>query len=337
MKLNKKVRNRILAEFHQFNNSRYKHITEPLCSCGKCVIIERNEVKKDIYILYSKGTKDLASIQMRLPQVAQYLLFYNPAIKIVLMSSRHSNLLSLKNKIVILTKFTADTISDSDLQMLIRRDNYVIVDPIDNSFNVNKFREAHVVLASSISQEKYFNETCSGKVKLIYHSSDLRLDGINSQKKYFSIGYFGNLHRIPAELLGISDLSIIKTPLSYEPKRQLPRYAKEMYKHPAHLVAGTLMPEFIFKPFTKGIIAEHVGSISLISKNDKEGILLLGQNYPYIAENNAKYSIIEMIEYMQVSFGSTEWVLARELHKILRPHTCKYFVTMSWQSLLNSI
>lgn len=337
MKLNKKVSNRILAEFHQFNSSRYKHSTEPLCSCGKCEKIERNEIKKDIYILYSKGTKDLASIQMRLPQVARYLLFYNPAIKIILLSSRHSNLLSLKNKIVILTKFTADTISDSDLQLLIRRHNYVIVDPIDNSINIKKFKEAHVVLASSISQEKYFNEIYSGKVKLIYHSSDLRLDGINSQKKYFSIGYFGNLHRIPAELIGISNLAIIKTPLSYEPKRQLPRYDKELYKHPAHLVAGTLMPELVFKPFTKGIIAEHVGSISLISKNDKEGILLLGQNYPYIAENNSRNSIIEMIDYMQVSFGSAEWVLARELHKILRPHTCKYFVTMSWQSLLNSI
>lgn len=236
-----------------------------------------------------------------------------------------------------LTKFAAELISKNDLKTLADNRNYVIVDPIDNPLEINKLKNVNLILASSLNQEHFLNDLGVGPVKLIYHSSDLRLDGIKSQQDNFSIGYFGNLQRIPIEYGSITELSIIKTPLSYEPKRILPRYADAMKGFPVHLAAGSIVPDLVFKPFTKGIVAEHVGAISLISRIEKEAVTLLSSNYPYIADDNSKKSIIEMIDFMRETFKSATWELAKESHKKLRPLTCRYHVTMLWQSLLCNI
>jgi len=337
MNFNKKVRNRFFAEIQELSQVEYEIGAEASCTCGTCVKQIFPQIKKDIFIVYAKGTRDLASIQMRLPQVARNLLYYNSKLRIIALSLSSPELFLKKDKIILLTKFAAELISIKDLKTLANNQNYVIVDPIDNPIQIDKLKNVNLILASSLNQEQFFNDLGVGSVKLLYHSSDLRLEGIKSQKDIFSIGYFGNLERIPIEFGSITELNIVKTPLSYEPKRNLPRYAEAMKGFSVHLAAGSIVPDLVFKPFTKGIVAEHVGAISLISRNEKEAVTLLSSNYPYIADDNSKKSIIEMIDFMRETFKSTTWELAKESHKKLRPFTCRFYVTMLWQYLLSNI
>lgn len=337
MKFKRKVRNRFFAEIQELSSVEYEIGAEASCTCGAYVKQVFPQIKKDIIIVYAKGTRDLASIQMRLPQVARNLLYYNSKIKIIALSLSSPELFLKKDKIILLTKFASELISLSDLKTLANNQNFVIVDPIDNLLKIDKFKNVNLILASSLNQEQFLNDLGIGSVKLLYHSSDLRLDGIKSQQDNFSIGYFGNLKRIPIEFGSITDLSIVKTPLSYEPRRNIPRYADAMKEFPVHLAAGSIVPNLVFKPFTKGIVAEHVGAISLISRIEKEAVTFLGSNYPYIADDNSKKSIIEMIDFMRETFKSATWDLAKESHKKLRPLTCRYHVTMLWQSLLCNI
>jgi hypothetical protein len=333
MKISHRLRNRILAEFNQFRVFKFQDPVQPECKCIVKHETLSTMIKKDIVIIYSKGTIELASIQMRLLQVAKFILYLNPDIKIIALSQRPSNLIGLKNKLIILSKFASELISRSELATLTRNGNMIYVDPVDSKCEVSKFHSNCTLVASSIEQARYFKNSARIDSKLIYHSSDLRLKWIKAEKNEFSIGYFGNLSRIPKEYNDLTKLNIIKTPLSFEPRRELPRYAAKLRKYSAHLVTGTNPVDQVFKPFTKGIVASHVGALPLISEIDVEGLSLLGRDYPYIAKNNRTNSISEMIEYMQTSFKSKEWLSAEELNKNLEPYYCEVNITNMWQQL----
>jgi hypothetical protein len=234
----------------------------------------------------------------------------------------------------VLSKFAAQYISQEELTTLLKNNNSIFVDPVDSELEISKFNSNCTLIASSFEQANYFRSSTNLPVELIYHSSDLRLKDLRAQNDAFAIGYFGNLSRIPSEFNQLDKLSIIKTPLSYESKRDLPRYAPYLKKYSAHLVAGAIPPKLIFKPFTKGIIAANVGSISLISEYDIEGIALLGRIYPYIAKDNNIKSVLEMIEYMEKSFMTNEWMLAKKLSKNLEQYYCEVNLTNLWLKLL---
>jgi len=336
MKLSKRVKNRLFAEFNQFKVFRYQVPVQPECNCLTKHIPLSATLNQDIVVIYSKGTVDIASVQMRLLQVAKFILYLNPDIKIMALSQRPSNIIGLKNKTVILSKFATALISKEELATLINNGNTIYVDPVDTNLNIQKFSSDCILVASSLEQIKYFKNSTKIPAKLIYHSSDLRLKNLKVQKSEFKIGYFGNLSRIPKDYGELKKLSIIKTPLSYEPKRVLPRYASELIKYSAHLVTGTNSTKNVFKPFTKGIVAAHIGALALISQNDVEGISLLGRNYPYIAKNNNLNSILEMINYMQKNFLSNEWIFAEELNRNLEPYFCEVNITNMWQHLFSS-
>jgi hypothetical protein len=334
MKINHKIKKRLLAEFNQFKVFNFQNPVKPQCMCLSKHELIASQIKKDIVVIYSKGTVDLASVQMRLLQVAKYILFLNTEIKILALSSRSSNILSLKNSIIILSKFAVESISSTELTTLVKNNNSIFIDPVDSKLEISKFHGDCTFIASSFEQNNYLKTLTKTPVELIYHSSDLRLKSLRAQNDTFAIGYFGNLSRILPDYKKLDKLSIIKTPLSYELRRVLPRYAPDLIKYSAHLATGTVPPKYIFKPFTKGIVASHVGALSLISQNDQEGVSLLGQNYPYVAHSNSTKSVSEMIDYMQKSYMSKEWKLAHELSRNLEPYYCEVNITNMWQQLL---
>lgn len=99
MNFRKRVRNRFFAEIQEFSQLEFEIGPITSCTCGTCVQQFFPQIKKDIFIVYAKGTRDLASIQMRLPQVARNLLYYNSRIKIVALSLRSPELLLKKTKL----------------------------------------------------------------------------------------------------------------------------------------------------------------------------------------------------------------------------------------------
>jgi hypothetical protein len=334
MKLGRRARNRILGEFNQYKVFSFNNSAEPICACiSKHELIKSPQIR-NIIVMYSKGTFDLASVQMRFLQVAKFVLSQNINIKILALSLRPSNIVGLKNSIIVLSKFATQHISQTELVILLKNNNSIFVDPVDLEIEISKFNSDCTLIASSFEQANYFRSSTSIPVELIYHSSDLRLKELRAQNDAFAIGYFGNLARIPSEFNKLDKLSIIKTPLSYESKRDLPRYSHYLKKYSAHLVAGTTPPKHIFKPFTKGIIAANVGAVSLISEFDIEGITLLGPNYPYIAKDISIKPVLEMIEHMEKSFMTDEWILAKKLSQNLEPFYCEVNLTNSWLKLL---
>ena len=337
MSYSTKIKNRISTELDQFRSIKFETGIKPDCICSNCHEFESTPVYKDICIVYSKGTRNLASIQMRLPQSAKHLLYMNPNIKIRGICLQDSRVNHIKNECVILTKFAAINITNYDLNLLITNGNSIFVDPIDAEIDLKRFQNIHAFIASSFRQYEYFKNETNNLVELVYHASDLRLKKIKSQNQNFSLGYFGSLSRIPNELTSIDFLTVIKTPLSFEPKLKLPRYSSSLSIHSAHLAVGTIMPKLVFKPFTKGLVATSVGSVTLVSRDDFEAKALLGNNYPYVAVDSKKSSVLEAAIYMKETFLKSEWLTAQILHKKLLPLSCDLSVALSWAKMFSKI
>jgi hypothetical protein len=157
---------------------------------------------------------------------------------------------------------------------------------------------------------------------------------IQTQKNFFSLGYFGSMHRLPEELISLETLNVIKTHLSYKPKFKLPDFIDSLKIHSAHLVVGTPVPKLVFKPFTKGLVATSVGAVTLISENDFEAISLLGNNYPYVAKNSSKKTVAEVVRFMEDTFLGEEWHIAQSMHKNLLPYCCEMNAYISWSTVL---
>lgn len=335
MSYSTRIKNRILTELDQFRSMKFETANNPECICGNCRESELAPIHKDVFIIYSKGTKNLASIQMRLPQSAKHLLYLNPNIKIQGICLQDSKVNHIKNKYVVLTKFAALNITDYDLKLLVTNGNFVFIDPIDAEINLKKFQYIHAFIASSTKQYEYFKSESNNLVELVYHASDLRLKKIKSQNQYFSLGYFGSLSRIPKEFSSIELLNIVKTPLSFEPKLNVPRYSNSLSIHSAHLAVGSAMPKLVFKPFTKGLVATSVGSVTLVSGDDSEALSLLGNTYPYVAANPKKKSVLEVAIYMKETFLESEWLSAQILHRKLLPLSCDRSVALSWAKMFS--
>ena len=337
MSYSTKIKNRFSTELDQFRTMKFEADSKPDCICGNCHKIESIPVYKDICIIYSKGTRNLASIQMRLPQSAKHLLYLNPNIKIQGFCLQDSRVNHIKNKCVILTKFAAINITNYDLNILISNGNFIFVDPIDAEIDLSRFQNIHAFIASSFKQYEYFKNETNNLVELVYHPSDLRLKKIKSQNQSYCLGYFGSLSRIPKELASIDLLTVINTPLSFEPKLNLPRYSSSLSIYSAHLAVGTIMPKLVFKPFTKGLVATSVGSVTLISRDDSEAITMLGSNYPYVAADSKKKSVLEAAIYMKETFLKSEWQTAQILHKKLLPLSCDLSVALSWAKIFSKV
>jgi len=329
-----RIKNRINIEFDQFIKRDFGVQTKPLCTCGTCNSIRIPKLKKDIVIIYSRGTSQLASIQMRLVQSAGHLKYINPNLKIKGFCLQSSEIYKISNSNIILTKFAFENISNFDLLKL-SRNNTILADIVDLRTNTEKLKRIDKVIASSNTQFNFLRDQNLKSIELIYHTTDFRLRDIQAQQNFFSVAYFGSMSRIPQDFMGMSDLSVINTPLSYEAFRKKPIYAKKLIEYSSHLAIGTPVDKFVFKPFTKGLIASSIGATTLISKDDKEAISLLGPNYPYIAANKDRKNVEDLINFMRLTFAKEEWLLAQSKHQELLKYCCELRTLNQWTQVLN--
>jgi hypothetical protein len=330
----RRLKNRIYLESDQFIKRDFGVQTKPICTCGTCSAIRIPKLKKDIAIIYSRGTSQLASIQMRLVQSAGHLKYINPNLNIKGFCLQSSEIYTISNSNIILTKFALENISNFDLLQL-SKNNTIFADIVDLRINTEKLKRIDKVIASSNAQFSFLRDQNLESVDLIYHTADFRLRGTQAQQNFFSIAYFGSMSRIPQDFIGISDLSVINTPLSYEAFRKKPIYAKKLTEYSSHLVVGTSVDKLVFKPFTKGLIASSIGATTLISKDDSEAMSLLGQNYPYITASKSRKSVENLMDFMRSTFLKEEWFLAQAKHRELLKYCCELRTLNQWTQVLN--
>jgi len=335
MSLTPRVVNRINTELDIFKFPIYFKGRIPECSCNLCPKIDSAFIKKNITYLYHKGTNNLGSIQMRIPQSANHIKFLNSQISIRGISMQSKLNSQIKNEIVVLSKFATVEISRLGLEKLLSNDNLVYVDPVDAEISLEKFRDVKGLIASSFLQEQYFKQNSDVPVSLIYHSSDFRLKGIRAQKNFFSMAYFGSISRLPYSTELLPFLNVVKTPLSYQPNIMSPIFSDKLKDFSAHFAVGKVQPQYVFKPFTKGLIASSVGAITLISKNETEGLLLLGDDYPYVSIDSTLKSISDMTNFMKITFGGEEWEKAQTAHQKLINFTCAKYHALNWSKIFS--
>ena len=335
MALIPRIVNRLNTELDIFKFPIYFNAKVPECSCNLCPKINSSFIKKNITYLYHKGTNNLGSIQMRFPQSAHHIQFLNSQISVRGISMQSKLNSQIKNEIVILSKFAAVEISRSGLEKLLSNDNLVYVDPVDAEINLEKFRDINGLIASSFLQEQYFKQNSDILVNLLYHSSDFRLKGIQAQKHFFSMAYFGSISRLPYSSDLLPFLEIVKTPLSYQPNIMLPIFSDKLKDFSAHFAVGIIQPKSVFKPFTKGLIASSVGAVTLISKNETEALLLLGDDYPYVSIDSSLKSISDMANFMKFTFKGEEWEKAQIAHQKLINFTCAKYHALNWSKIFS--
>src|SRR5690606_13774193 len=62
-----------------------------------------------------------------------------------------------------------------------------------------------------------------------------------------------------------------------------------------------------YKPFTKGFTAAMCGSNIIVGSDDKEALVWLGEDYPYICKDLSESGILQMIDYAKSTYKGAEW------------------------------
>ncbi len=218
-----------------------------------------------------------------------------------------SDLGTLRGQTVILTKSALCRIGRREMAGLRARSHTLIADPVDLPMRDSVLAAADILLASSLTQERYFKTRFADRrVHYLAHHVDLRLPAIAAPADRARLAYFGKfencLHadRIP--------------PLVTVFRAEFPAdtgWMQHLAAHNAHYALRAASPFDGFKPFTKGFVAAHCGAPVIVRADDEEARLHLGDGYTFYVQDLSWEAVNTQLARIAGSFGTPDWHAAR--------------------------
>jgi hypothetical protein len=201
--------------------------------------------------------------------------------------------------------------------ILRRRSHGLAVDYVDADLTPALSRLADVHICSSHAQETRIAELQSqrafalGPTKVILHNASQALYGLpQAQQNRFATVYFGTpaLTRIPETLADRVDVLDARNHANFlAALDQVPRY-------PLHycIRSDKETSALKVKPFTKGITAAVCGANVIVSRDVPDATRLLGDDYPFLAENNSDAEILAVHNRAERQFNGPDWFFGLE-------------------------
>lgn len=270
--------------------------------------------KRKVVFLYDELNKDKGSTVLRSQQ-----LFEVTKTSDQLDILRTNSPDQLKNSIVILDKYSSLFLPISKLEKLRKNGNFIVADPVDDIINTYRLQYIDGLMAAALKQHKHFQNNFSHKyLGYIFHHSDIRIMSPQPSQK-LRPAYFGelrNMYRFSGDenIVDIFGINTSSSKISW--MEAIGTYSLHYAVRPP---SG---PSEIFKPFTKGIIAAHVGANIIVHKDDGDALEHLTDNYPYLIKGeltpeSAKMTVEDAIN----SRNGQDWNRGLEMMKELKETT----------------
>ena len=243
------------------------------------------------------------------------------------------DLTQLRGETVILTKSALLRSNRDSIYRLRALGHRLIADFVDLKINDEVASSVDFLVASSVSQERFFRERFFQIPTLhVTHHIDLRMPLIATPEDRARFGYFGFLRNC-LHANEIADLICIVDASSPADTGWMSRLSESN----AHYAIRGMEEPGVFKPFLKGFIAAHCGAPIIVASHDEEGQHYLGTDYPFFIGDTSVASIREHIGRFAAEYSTSRWKSAVEIMKVVAAKSSRHRVEQELHALFNAI
>jgi hypothetical protein len=210
-----------------------------------------------------------------------------------------------RDSVLVLNKNALQRLDTEQIEALKRRGNTVVADPVDGNFPDNLLGACDVLIAAAREQEKLFRRKFPEiATAYVAHHADLRIGEVIPFQGRLSLGYFGEVANaaFAGEVEGRVTFVGINTGKAWETA-----WMKQLGAFNAHYNVRPPEEEGRLKPFTKGFVAAHCGSVLLFDSGNVEARNFLSDAYPYRIDAANAADVIGAIDRMAEEFGGPRW------------------------------
>lgn len=259
-------------------------------------LIRQRRIK--VTFIYNAGYRDSGTTVMRVYQLAEILREH---VGSHLEVSYKQSLEGVRGSIVILNKNAIRMYGVGEINKA-RKNNKVLVDPIDAILSSDIAENVDGVIAASRIAFEEWNSNLKVPVFLINHHADPRIKEGASQG-VFRAGYFGELDNtlVTPRIRKRVDFISIST------QKQESEWLTLIHNYNLHYSIRRRKNHDGYKPFTKGFTAAICRSNIIVGSDDKEALVWLGEDYPYICRDLTENGILRMIDYAESTYQGAEW------------------------------
>ena len=286
--------------------------------------------KPILYFVYAMKYKNYGSTIMRGEQLSNIVSSYsNIETSFLPISTK------FKNSTLLLTKGVMLDIGQEYLEILLKKNNRLIFDPVDLPVPDYITRYATVLIAASRSAyREYTTKFPNSRVVIVDHHADPRIPKkISKYHNTFEVGYFGEPQNTVITK-GISDIvDIIPTPTAYKDDAWLQKTGN----YSLHYAIRKQQSFDGFKPFTKGFTAARCGA-NILTQRDYESEFWLGKDYPYLIDYNSnEKEIINALNLAKNTFQTNRWYRAIEVMEELQVKVSAKNIAQQVVNMIESI
>ncbi|NNV68782.1 MULTISPECIES: hypothetical protein [unclassified Roseobacter] len=245
-----------------------------------------------------------------------------------------------KNSVYIFSKNAVLGWKSEDLDRLRRKASAILVDYVDLKISegptwgvdchiATSFVGADALRARLARLNKKGRRT-SGTVATVLHNYDSALDYVERRHlDQLRIGFLGSSHNSPTTpefeskitFLDASSRSAFLSSVD-----QLGQFNCHYCVRPPKADALAGDPDRSYRPFTKGVSAAALGAVVFSNRAVDDVIPLLGDDYPYLADDLSADALNEGIRHLFDSFGGPEWATALDRMEHLRSRTTHHAI-----------
>lgn len=263
------------------------------CRCSDEHLVKSGSDKQFLFVYESKSYF-MGSVFLRTFQIVELMSA---------LSSNKSKSVTVRkllrkipsDSILVCSKSAIRTLNFDDIEMLKRKGNTLVADPLDGEWNSNLDLFDIVISADTTLCSKELTNNVHSV--LLHQAPDWRLRILRS-KQSMTILYFGNRARFPFK---DSKQEVVKKIWTHNYSFQgwiSPRWKMQIRSCGWHLTASLPVGATMARPITKIVTALMVGAIPIIGKWEAQALDLLGSNYPYqLSSLNPKLMENEIREF----------------------------------------
>lgn len=283
------------------------------CACGRHELLTeqaRLPLSRPLTFIYRSGYRARGSVRLRVAQLASAVkaTVSNPEfVKVV--TEDHPLLRSSGEFDAVWTKSALTANSVRAIRRMAEDGRRVFLDFVDGTDIPELSSHVHGYLCASRTE---LNHRTSFGQEAFYvpHGVDSRIRSAGFERLDFRIGYFGRPW-MAEHLEALAEIVTVPAQESLS-NGQFQKAMMEVRQWSHHYSARSYFGESNFKPPTKVFVAARSGSVFVGSRDDEEVVLLLGNDYPYLAEDSSFAEVKKMIEFARASFLAKEWFGAIE-------------------------
>ncbi|MDL2307573.1 hypothetical protein LJC48_06070 [Desulfovibrio sp. OttesenSCG-928-C06] len=240
-----------------------------------------------------------------------------------------TNDIAVKDSIVILHKcFFNNT---KVLSWLKENNNVIVFDVIDGIVSNIEFADA--ILCCSLKSFEYYKSNFEIPILFTEHCVDLRILERKSELDSLAAYYFGMQENL---LIWDSIADKVNVCITSDAQGQKD-WLRFLESSNFHYALRPPMPERVFKPFTKGLIASVCNSNMLIAEDDGDALLYLGEDYPYLLKGEpTEAAVSELLQKAEDDFGGKDWQYGLSIMQAVKERASPANISRQfWEGILS--